>query len=85
MRKLYAGPWVGEFGWELCSWVPSLRHIAENYDHITVEIQPGMEYLYEFADEFIINPRKPNFDMYSGTPSKKAFTPPAKKEQLKDK
>ncbi len=76
MKKLYAGPWTGEWGWELCSWNPSLRHIAKDYDHITVEIQPGMEYLYEFADEILINPRKPNYDMYKGDPSKPAFKPP---------
>lgn len=69
MKCLYAGPWVGELGWELCSWNPSIRHIAENYDHITVEIQPGMEYLYEFADEIVINEREPDFDMYYGKPS----------------
>jgi len=77
VKKLYAGPWVGEFGWELCSWNPSIRHIAKDYDHVTVEVQPGMEYLYEFADEILINPRLPNFDVYSGIPSKPRFRPPA--------
>lgn len=75
MRKLYAGPWVGEFGWETCSWNPCIRHIAQDYDHVTVETQPGMEYLYEFADEIIINPHKPDFDMYSGSVTKTPFKP----------
>jgi hypothetical protein len=75
MKKLYAGPWTGEWGWELASWNPSIRHIAQDYDHVTVEIQPGMEYLYEFADKIIINPRLPNYDMYKGTPSNSPFKP----------
>ncbi len=85
MKRLYAGPWVGEWGWEMCSWNPSLRHLSKEYDHVTVEIQPGMEYLYEFADEIVINPRLPNFDMYSGTPSEDAFVPLAKTESLSPK
>ena len=76
MKKLYAGPWAGELGWELCSWIPSIRHIAKSHNHVTVEIQPDMEYLYEFADEIIINPREPNFDMYTGHVSRPQFTPP---------
>jgi hypothetical protein len=76
VKKLYAGPWVGEWGWELCSWNPSIRHIAKEYDHVTVEIQPDMEYLYEFADEIIINAHTANFDMYSGSVSKPAFVAP---------
>lgn len=78
MKKLYAGPWVGEFGWEIASWNPSIRHIAKDYDHVTVETQPGSEYLYEFADEIIVNPHLPNsFDMYKGKTSKPAFRPSA--------
>jgi hypothetical protein len=77
MKKLYVGPWVGEFGWEIASWSPSIRHIAKDYDHVIVETQPGSEYLYEFADEIIVNPHLPDFDMYSGTVSKPAFQPPA--------
>ncbi|KKN88900.1 hypothetical protein LCGC14_0245070 [marine sediment metagenome] len=77
MKKLYAGPWVGEFGWEIASWSPSIRHIAKDYDHVIVETQPDSEYLYEFADEIIINPHLPDFDMYSGKVSKPAFQPPA--------
>jgi hypothetical protein len=75
VKKLYAGPWVGEFGWEVASWNPSLRHIAQVYDHVTVETQPGSEYLYEFADEIVLNPRQPDYDMYSGTPTKPVFQP----------
>jgi len=76
VRRLYAGPWCGEFGWEICSWNPTIRHVAKGFDHVTVEIQPGHEYLYEFADEIIINPRKPDYDMYKGSPKKSPFQPP---------
>jgi len=75
VRKLYAGPWTGEWGWEQHVQQVFLRHIAKEYDHVTVEIQPGMEYLYEFANEIIINPRQPNFDMYKGTPANPEFKP----------
>lgn len=64
---LYAGPWNGEFGWELCSWNPLVRKTALEHDRVIVETVPGSEYLYEFADEIIVNPRQPNYDMYKGT------------------
>ena len=64
---LYAGPWNGEFGWELCSWNPLVRRTALEHDRVIVETVPGSEYLYEFADEIITNPRQPNYDMYRGT------------------
>lgn len=65
-KVLYAGPWNGEFGWELCSWNPVVRHRAKDFERVIVETVPGSEYLYEFADEIIVNPRAGDFDMYSG-------------------
>lgn len=53
MRTLYAGPWVGEFGWNLCFWSPLCRYHAEKYDHVTVAAPKDSQYLYEFADNFI--------------------------------
>jgi len=50
---LFAGPWVGEFGWELCWWNPMIRCLAEDYEHIIVAAPEASRYLYEFADEFI--------------------------------
>lgn len=50
---LYAGPWVGEFGWELCWWNPLVRHHAQQYDRIIVASHAPSKHLYEFADEFI--------------------------------
>lgn len=76
-KVLYAGPWNGEFGWELCSWNPVVRHKAKDFERVIVETVPGSEYLYEFADEIIINPRAGDFDMYSGR-SKNPATEPEK-------
>jgi hypothetical protein len=50
---LFAGPWVGEFGWELCWWNPMVRSMAENFEHVIVAAPESSRYLYEFATEFI--------------------------------
>jgi hypothetical protein len=50
---LFAGPWVGEFGWELCWWNPMIRSLAENYEHVMIAAPESSRYLYEFASEFI--------------------------------
>lgn len=50
---LFAGPWVGEFGWELCWWNPMIRAYAENFEHVIVAAPESSRYLYEFATEFI--------------------------------
>jgi hypothetical protein len=49
----FAGPWVGEFGWELCWWNPMLRALCENAGHVIVAAPESSRYLYEFATEFI--------------------------------
>lgn len=68
---LFAGPWAGEFGWELCSWNPRVRKMAEKFDRVIVEGPAASEYLYEFADEYIANEPTPNIsDGYKGIPSK---------------
>lgn len=50
---LFAGPWVGEFGWELCWWNPMVRFLAEGFEHVIVAAPESTRYLYEFATEFI--------------------------------
>ena len=50
---LFAGPWVGEFGWELCWWNPLLRALSEEFEHVIVAAPESSRYLYEFAAEFI--------------------------------
>ncbi len=50
---LFAGPWVGEFGWELCWWNPMIRFLAQTFEHVIVAAPESSRYLYEFATEFI--------------------------------
>ena len=52
-----------------------MRELAKKYDNVIVETQPGMEYLYEFADEIRINKRVGAFDMYKGKPSRPSNIP----------
>jgi ADP-heptose:LPS heptosyltransferase len=54
MKKLFAGPWIGEFGWELFAWQGYLRQLKiEKYDQIHIGCRPGHELLYmDFATSF---------------------------------
>lgn len=56
MRVLFAGPWVGEFGWELFCWQAAIRHMAKtaNFDKIFVSSSPQNEAIYaDFCDEYV--------------------------------
>ena len=53
MRTLIAGPWVGEFGWELISWQGWVRARSEHYDRVVVSAPAGHEALYETATVFV--------------------------------
>jgi hypothetical protein len=56
MSKLFAGPWVGEFGWELFGFQGYVRHMAKkkNYDEIIVSSRSGHEILYQdFMTQFV--------------------------------
>ena len=53
---IFAGPFVGEFGWELVFWHGWLRKIKKDLypdSFFIVSSFPGRKPLYEFADEFI--------------------------------
>lgn len=51
---LFAGPWGGEFGWELMNWQAFLRALRPRYDHITVCARESSRALYDgVCDEFI--------------------------------
>lgn len=51
---LVAGPWIGEFGWELFAWQGYIRSLAQKYEKIVVISRESSKFLYEdFADEFI--------------------------------
>lgn len=52
---VFAGPFMGEFGWELSHWVPHLRWLREQYrgKRLIVSSYPGREPLYNgIADDF---------------------------------
>ena len=54
-----AGPFIGEFGWELSYWQAWLRYLKRNRyqnNKFIVISYPGREQLYEFADKFISLP-----------------------------
>lgn len=57
MKTLYAGPWVGELGWEIFGWQGAVRAMASDYDRVIVGCRPGHEALYrDFADGFRLLP-----------------------------
>lgn len=54
MADLFAGPWVGEFGWELFCWQGYLRKIAPQFDQVIVCGRSGHEVLYgDFCDQYV--------------------------------
>ena len=53
-KILLAGPWVGEFGWELFCWQGFIRKLSKKYDKTIVIGRPTNEFLYkDFCDEYI--------------------------------
>lgn len=46
-RNLFAGPYVGEFGWELMQWQGFVRARRPHYQEVHVMTYPGRDYLYE--------------------------------------
>jgi len=53
-KRLIAGPWVGEFGWELFAWQAYIRSLADHFDEIIVLCRPSSRSLYQdFATKFI--------------------------------
>lgn len=56
MKKiLLAGPWVGEFGWELFCWIGYVRRKSKEFDETIVLCRPDKIYLYEDFATKIIN------------------------------
>ena len=63
MKTLIAGPWVGEFGWELFAWHGYVRALSKNCENTVVISRNNSESLYtDFADEFF------SFDALGGLP-----------------
>jgi hypothetical protein len=53
-KILLAGPWVGEFGWELFCWQGFLRKLSKQYDKVIVIGRPTNKFLYsDFCDQYI--------------------------------
>lgn len=53
-KTLIAGPWVGEFGWELFAWQAYIRSLAEYFDKVVVISREGSRDLYkDFCHQFI--------------------------------
>jgi len=51
----FAGPWIGEFGWELSCWQGGIRELVHSLfgtHHVIVMGDPGHNVLYEYADEY---------------------------------
>ena len=54
MSVILAGPWVGEFGWELLCWQAHLRRLSNEGNKIVVVSRKNRDFLYEdFCDDFI--------------------------------
>ena len=53
-KTLIAGPWVGEFGWELFAWQAYVRSLSHEYDKTVVICRQSSTALYQdFATQFI--------------------------------
>jgi ADP-heptose:LPS heptosyltransferase len=51
---LFAGPWVGEFGWELMNWQALLRALRPRYERVIVAARESSRALYDgLCDEFV--------------------------------
>lgn len=52
---LHAALFQGEVGWEVCQWIPYLRHLHDHHKpkKFTVECRKGFSGLYEFADDVV--------------------------------
>tara|TARA_R110002020_G_scaffold339183_3_gene554355 strand:+ start:8216 stop:9037 length:822 start_codon:yes stop_codon:yes gene_type:complete len=52
-KTLIAGPWVGEFGWELFAWQAYIRALSRNFLKTIVIGRTNSKHMYsDFADEF---------------------------------
>jgi len=53
-KILFAGPWVGEFGWELFCWHAYVRTLSKFYDKTICVSGEHSRFLYEdFCDHYI--------------------------------
>lgn len=53
-KLLFAGPWVGEFGWELFCWQAYIRSLSKFYDKTVCVSSAHSKFLYDdFCDHFV--------------------------------
>lgn len=53
-KVLIAGPWVGEFGWELFCWHAYVRALSKYFDKTIIISSKHSQFLYiDFCDKFI--------------------------------
>ena len=53
-KVLIAGPWIGEFGWELCAWQGYIRALSKHFDYTICLGRATSSFLYEdFTNEYI--------------------------------
>ena len=51
---LVAGPWIGEFGWELFCWQGYIREMSKYYDKVVCVSSRNSEFLYsDYCDTFV--------------------------------
>ncbi len=59
---LFAGPWLGEFGWELMNWQAFLRKLSVQYKKVIISCRPSSQAQYsDFCNDFV-------FHSIKGTP-----------------
>jgi hypothetical protein len=90
MSNLIAGPFCGEFGWELFCWQSFVRNVATKnnrlFDKVTVICRPGHEKLYDdYATDFIsFTPPLGHSDMHLHTGCFDSSSPYGTKYAYKD-
>lgn len=53
-QRLVAGPFLGEFGWELMQWQGYLRQLSKFYEKTIIYCRPSSAYFYkDFADQIV--------------------------------
>ena len=53
-KTLVAGPWLGEFGWELFGWQGYLRALSKKFDRTIIVAKGNTDFLYrDFADTYL--------------------------------
>ena len=51
-KEILFPEWHGEFGWEICTWIPYLRFRSQFYDQVYTSSFKGMKPLYQDFSEF---------------------------------